>query len=49
MCVATFAALLARLITLFFNEGKFPEKFKKALVTSLLKKDGLDMDVYRNY
>ena len=48
-CAATFAPLLTRLITLSFNEGKFPEKFKKALVTPLLKKDGLDADMYGNY
>jgi len=36
-------------VTLSFNEGKFPDKYRKALVTPLLKKDGLDADVYGNY
>ena len=48
-CAATFAPLIARLVTLSFNEGKFPDKYRKALVTPLLKKDGLDADVYGNY
>jgi len=46
---ATFAPLVARLITLSFSEGKFPDELNKALVTLLLKKDGLDTDVYGNY
>ena len=36
-------------VTLSFNEGKFPDKYRKVLVTPLLKKDGLDADVYGNY
>jgi len=36
-------------VTLSFNDGKFPEKYRKALVTPLLKKDGLDANVYVNY
>ena len=41
--------MITRLVTLSFNEGEFPEKYKKALVTPLLKKDGLVADVDGNY
>jgi len=46
---ATFAQLLARLITLSFDEGKFPEKFKKGCSYAAAEKYGLDADVYENY
>jgi len=48
-CATTFAALITRLVSLSLNEGKFPDKYRKALVTPLLKKDGRDADVYGNY
>ena len=34
---------------LSFDEGKFPDIYKQALVTPLLKKEGLDSDVFGNY
>jgi len=37
-CAETFSVLIARLAALSFNEGKFPTKFKQAVVTPLLKK-----------
>ena len=48
-CADAFAPLLTRLVTLSFNEGKFPDTYKQALVTPLLKKEGLDADVFGNY
>ena len=41
--------LIARLANLSFAEGRFPERFKLAQVTPLLKKDGLDADDPANY
>ena len=40
---------ITRLVTLSFNEGRFPDKYKTASVTPLLKKQGLDMDSLGNY
>ena len=40
-CAETFAVLVTRLITLSFAEGKFPDKYKFASVTPLLKKEVL--------
>jgi hypothetical protein len=48
-CADAFAPLLTRLVTLSFDEGKFPDIYKQALVTPLLKKEGLDSDVFGNY
>ena len=48
-CAETFAVLVTRLITLSFAEGKFPDKYKFASVTPLLKKEGLDSDSFSNY
>jgi len=47
--VDLFAQLITRLATLSFSEGKFPERFKIASVTPLLKKSGLDRDDFANY
>ena len=48
-CADTFAPLLTRLVTLSFNEGKFPDTYKQALVAPLFKNEGLDADVFGNY
>ena len=45
--VDLFAQLIARLVTLSFSEGKFPERFKIASVKLLLKKSELDFTNYR--
>ena len=41
-CVVIFAPAIANLANLSFGEGRFPELFKTAQVTPLLKKPGLD-------
>ena len=48
-CAETFSVLITRLITLSFDQGKFPDRYKHALITPLLKKDGLDADLFNNY
>ena len=48
-CPDAFAPLIARLVHLSFQEGKFPEKYRHALVTPLLKRTGLDADDFGNY
>ena len=48
-CAETFSTLIARLAVLSFKEGKFPTRFKQAVVTPLLKKEGLDDEVFANY
>src|SRR5208282_5432681 len=48
-CADAFASLIARLVSVSFDQGRFPEKYRKALVTPLLKKEGLDADVFGNY
>ena len=48
-CADSFALLLTRLVTLSFDEGKFPDIYMQALVRPLLLKEGLDADVLGNY
>jgi fibrillarin-like rRNA methylase len=48
-CVDVFVPLLTRLVNLSFSEGCFPELFKLAQVTPLLKKAGLDENNPANY
>jgi len=48
-CAETYAELITRLVTLSFNEGRFPDKYNTASVTPLLKKQGLDTDSLGNY
>ena len=48
-CPEMFAELINRLITLSFEEGKFPEMYQCASVTPLLKKQELDADLLSNY
>lgn len=48
-CAETFSMLIARLAALSFKEGKFPAKFKQASVTPLLKKEGLNDEMFANY
>ena len=47
-CPEMFAELITRLITLSFEGGKFPEMYKCASVTPLLKKEELDADLLSN-
>ena len=48
-CVDLFAPLITRLATLSFRDGVFPEVYKIASVTPLLKKKGLDRDSPANF
>jgi Reverse transcriptase (RNA-dependent DNA polymerase) len=48
-CADVFAPPLTRLVTLSFNEGKFPHTYKQAHVTPLLIEKSLDADVIGYY
>ena len=48
-CADAFAPLIARIINLSFDEGRFPDSFKMAQVTPLIKKAGLDESDPSNY
>jgi hypothetical protein len=48
-CVDVFTPLITRLINLSFIEGSFPDQFKQAQVTPLIKKAGLDESDPSNY
>ncbi|MCI0560555.1 MAG: reverse transcriptase domain-containing protein, partial [Nitrososphaera sp.] len=48
-CVDVFAPLITRLVNLSFSEGCFPDQFKQAQVTPLIKKAGLDETDPSNY
>ncbi len=48
-CKGVFAPLIARLANLSFQEGRLPERFKKAQVTPLLKHEGDDISNPANY
>src|SRR6476469_1383909 len=48
-CSGVFVPLVTRLIHLSFSEGCFPDQFKRAQVTPLLKKPGLDENDPSNY
>src|SRR6478609_8729872 len=48
-CSDVLAPLIACLANLSFAEGRFPDRFKLAQVTPLIKKDGLDSNDPANY
>ena len=48
-CVDTFAPIIAHLVNLSFQEGRFPKNFKSAQVTPILKKKDLDASQPQNY
>jgi len=48
-CSSTFGDIIARLANLSFSQGHFPTKYKRAIVTPLLKKPGLDDSNPANY
>jgi len=48
-CADIFASIIARLANLSFVEGRFPSRYKSALVRPLLKKPGLDRTTTANY
>jgi hypothetical protein len=48
-CSDVITPLIVRLANLLFAEGQFPDRFKVAQVTPLLKKDGLDASDPANY
>ena len=48
-CADIFAPVICRLVNLSFREGVFPDRFKKAQVTPLIKKAGLDPEIPANY
>ena len=48
-CIDVFAPLITHLANLSFSEGCFPNQFKQAQVTPLLKKSGLDQSDPANY
>ena len=49
VCSDVFAPLIVHLANLLFEEGKFPDQYKLAQVTPLLKKIGLDASDPANY
>jgi hypothetical protein len=48
-CSDVIAPLIVHLANLSFREGRFPDRFKTAQVTPLIKKDGLDANDPANY
>ena len=48
-CADIFAPVIFHLANLSFREGVFPGRFKKAQVTPLIKKAGLDPEIPANY
>ena len=48
-CSSLFSFLIATLANLCFKQGTFPDSFKSAVVTPLLKKSGTDTDDPANY
>ena len=44
-----FMAVITRIINMSLTDGEFPESFKLALVTPLIKKTSLDPNVLKNY
>ena len=48
-CVDVFAPVIANLANISFTEGMFPTRYKKAQVTPLLKKDGMDPESVSSY
>ena len=48
-CVDVFAPVIANLANISFAEGVFPTRYKKAQVTPLLKKDGMDPELVSSY
>jgi len=48
-CANVFSDIVARLANLSFSQGCFPSCFKAAIVTPLLKKQGLDASSPNNY
>ena len=48
-CSDVLSPLIAHLANLSFTEGRFPDRFKTAQVTPLIKKDGLDANDPANY
>ena len=48
-CADIFAPVICHLANLSFREGVFPDRFKKAQVTPLIKKAGLDPEIPANY
>jgi len=45
----TFSNVIGRLANLSFTEGVFPNSYKSAIVTTILKKPNLDCDDPANY
>ena len=41
--------MIHRITSLSIESGSVPEPFKKAIVTPLIKKSGLDSDILKNY
>jgi len=48
-CQSVFSEIIANVANLSFSEGRFPDKFKQASVTPLLKARSLDKSVPSNY
>ena len=48
-CPSVFSELIARLANLSFQEGCFPQSFKTAQVSPLIKKPSLDPGNFANY
>ena len=48
-CWQVLAPMVANLANISFTEGVFPTRYKKAQVTPLLKKDGMDLESVSRY
>ena len=48
-CLSVLAPIITKIINLSLTSGQFPNCFKKALVTPLLKKPSIDKNIYSNY
>jgi hypothetical protein len=49
LCSTTFSEIVCHLANLSFSHGAFPQRYKSAFVTPLLKKPGLDPAIPSNY
>ena len=48
-CLAILLTPITNIIILYICEGVFPDRFKQAIVTPLLKNPTLDKDTFKNY
>ena len=48
-CIDTLLPIICKIINVSLSSSKVPELFKKAIITPLIKKPGLDKNVLKNY